>query len=312
MTLVPVRGAEIHYAARGRGPVCLVPSLIGTRPYEILMPAPLAEQLRLVCVDLRGGGRSTGVAADLTLDVLAADLEAVRADLGVEQVAVLGHSILGVLAIEYARRCPASVSHVIAVGTPPSGDMLRLAQSSAEFFEAQASDGRKQVLRENLSRLPPDPSPGQALQAQTPLRFYDPRFDATALYAEAILRPELLRHVMGPLTQAWQALDGAGEGDAPLLIAHGRHDYSVPHVLWDGLVARLPRATLRLFEHSGHQPFFEEPDVFCHVVTDWMTAAPRSPRADRRRSVPRCDVARPEKMRTPDLLVRSRPGPRRK
>lgn len=56
------------------------------------------------------------------------------------RVAVLGHSILGVLAIEYGRRFPGSVSHVIVVGTPPSGDMALLAAKSAAFFEEDASE----------------------------------------------------------------------------------------------------------------------------------------------------------------------------
>ncbi len=118
---VTVDGAELFYSARGSGPPCLVPSSIGTRPYERLMPEALSDRLRLVFVDLRGGGRSTGDPGQLTFDVLAADLEAIRADLGLPQVAVLGHSILGILAIEYAQRCPEHVSHVIAVGTPPPG-----------------------------------------------------------------------------------------------------------------------------------------------------------------------------------------------
>jgi pimeloyl-ACP methyl ester carboxylesterase len=59
----------------------------------------------------------------LTFYVLTVDLEAIRHTLGIECVSILGHSILGTLAIEYARRCPENVSHVIAVGTPPKGDM---------------------------------------------------------------------------------------------------------------------------------------------------------------------------------------------
>jgi CheY-like chemotaxis protein len=73
----------------------------------------------------------------------------------VERVAVLGHSILGMLAIEYGRRRPASVSHVIAVGTPPRGDMVRLVAEGRAFFEANASEERKRLLRENLAALPP-------------------------------------------------------------------------------------------------------------------------------------------------------------
>jgi pimeloyl-ACP methyl ester carboxylesterase len=72
-----------------------------------------------VYVDLRGSGLSTGEPSQLTFDVLAGDLEAVRQDVGAERVVVLGYSILGALAIEYGRRRPVSVSHVITAGSSP-------------------------------------------------------------------------------------------------------------------------------------------------------------------------------------------------
>jgi proline iminopeptidase len=101
---VSVDGAELFYSTRGTGFPCIVPCILGTKPYELLTPSPLTEHFQFVYVDLRGGGKSTGDPADLSFDVLARDLDAVRADLGFERVAVLGYSILGVLAIEYGRR----------------------------------------------------------------------------------------------------------------------------------------------------------------------------------------------------------------
>ena len=141
---VTVNGAEIFYTMHGNGPPCLVPSAMGTAPYERQMAPQLLDHLTMVYVDLRGGGRSTGSAADLTFDRVAEDVDAVRADLGVDRVAVLGHSILGMLALECGRRRPERVSHVITVGTPPSGDMATLSARSAAFFEAEADDERKQ------------------------------------------------------------------------------------------------------------------------------------------------------------------------
>ena len=99
--LVSVKDAVLFYTTRGRGPSCLVPSVVGTKPNEYQMPQRLSEHLQLVFVDLRGSGRSTGTPADFALDRVAEDLEAVRLDLGVPQVAVIGHSILGAVAIEY-------------------------------------------------------------------------------------------------------------------------------------------------------------------------------------------------------------------
>jgi proline iminopeptidase len=83
--IVSVNGAELFYSTRGNGPSCLVLSGIGTKPYEQMTPSQLSDRFRLVYVDLRGSGQSTGEPADLTFDVLAEDLEAIRTDLGVER-----------------------------------------------------------------------------------------------------------------------------------------------------------------------------------------------------------------------------------
>jgi proline iminopeptidase len=267
---VSVNGAELYYSTQGSGPTCLVLTAIGTEPYRRLTPPQLTKHLRLVYVDLRGGGRSTGDPSDLTFDVLATDLEAIRRELRVERVAVLGHSILGALAIEYGRRFPASVSHVIVVGTPPTGDMTLLAAKSAAFFEEHASEDRKQLLRDSLSKLPEGASMGESMHAQTPMRFYDARFDAAPLFAESDVKPALLRHIMGTLTPSWSVTAEPSSLRVPIFIAQGRYDFTVPYVLWDGVAEGLPDATLRVFEESGHQPFFEEPEVFADALSDWM------------------------------------------
>jgi proline iminopeptidase len=271
---VTVKGAELFYSTRGSGPTCLVLSGIGTRPYERQTPPQLSERLRLVYVDLRGSGHSTGEPTELSFDVLADDLEAIRNELGLERVAVLGHSILGMLAIEYGRRCPDRVSHLIAVGTPPCGDMTRVAASAAAFFQEDASEDRKRVLQDNLARLPAGASMMQTLFAQTPTRFFDPRFDPAPLFPESDSGPQLLMHVMATLAPDWDVTLGASSLRVPIFVALGRYDYVVPHVLWDGIAARLPNVTLQVFQESGHQPFFEEPERFAEALTAWMGLRP--------------------------------------
>ncbi len=266
--MIPVEGAELSCVTAGAGPPCLLLSGIGSDPYQ-RQTATLTRHLAITFVDLRGSGRSTGDPAALTFDRLAEDLDAVRARLGLDRVAVLGHSILGMLALEYGRRRPQAVSHVIVAGTPPLGDMRQVQAASFAFFEEDASEERKRILAENLAALPPGAGPAQTVLAQTPARFFDPRFDAAPLFAEADSRPALLMHVMGTLAPSWDVLADP-RPLPPTFIALGRHDYVVPPRLWDGVAGRLPAATVHVFPRSGHQPFFEEAEAFAAAVTGWM------------------------------------------
>jgi proline iminopeptidase len=269
--IVPVDGAELFCSIRGTGVPCIVPCILGTRPYERLTPPPLTDHFQFIYVDLRGGGGSTGDPGDLTFDVLARDLDAVRAAVGATRTTVLGYSIMGAPAMEYGRRFPDTVSHVIAAGTPPNGDMQELMQVSMAFFAADASDERKAILQENFAKLPPGTPPAQAVFAQTPMRFFDPRFDAASVFAESQFNPRLFEQVLGPLTASTFQLADAESLLVPILIAHGRHDYVVPFTMWNGIVEKIPNATLHVFERSGHQTFFEEPERFAEVALAWIS-----------------------------------------
>jgi proline iminopeptidase len=243
---------------------------MGTKPYEQQMSPHLSAAQELVFIDLRGGGQSTGDPSVLTFDQVADDLEAIRFHLGVDKVAILGHSIIGALAIEYGRRCPETVSHVIAVGTPPRGDMEWLLSESMKFFEQDASEERKGSWRDNMAKLPPGTPFEQSFPAQAPIRFFDFRTDMAPLYKDAVVRPELLSHLIGRLTNGWDVTVDSNSLRVPILLAHGRYDYTVPHTLWEDIVPLLSTATLHLFSQSGHQPFYEEPEEFATVVSDWM------------------------------------------
>ena len=186
-------------------------------------------------------------------------------------MAVLGHSIVGMLAIEYARRCPGSVSHAVTAGTPTHANMAKLVEQAKAFFCEDASEERRRLQQEAFARLPPGAPPGAALMAQTPSRFFDPRFDAAPLYEGASPRPELTQHLLAALGPAWDVTQGPALR-VPLLLTHGRCDYIVPHTLWKDALPKLPSATFRLFERSGHQPFLEEPEAFTRALVEWMAA----------------------------------------
>lgn len=118
-------------------------------------------------------------------------------NLGADRVVVVGHSIMGALAIEYARRYLGTGSLLVLVGMSPHGDMRALTTAANAFFETDASMERREALAVNLRRLPRHATAEEQFLAQAPFRFFDPRVDMRRMYAGAISRPAILAHLLG-------------------------------------------------------------------------------------------------------------------
>src|SRR5919202_6259111 len=107
--------------------------------------SPLSRKLQLVYIDHRGQGRSArGPKETYTLDNNVEDLEALRQYLGLGPIVVIGVSYGGMVALTYASRYPASVSHLIAVVPPPSYRFLELAKRNV----AERGDDAQQAMAE--------------------------------------------------------------------------------------------------------------------------------------------------------------------
>ena len=125
MAMASLNGVELFHVEVGADHPCLVMhGGLGAdhSPYHRWLD-PLGDVLRLVYYDHRCNGRSSCPSLEsLTYESLTADADALRAHLGFERVAVLGHSFGGGIALEYALRYPARLSHLILVSATPSAD----------------------------------------------------------------------------------------------------------------------------------------------------------------------------------------------
>src|SRR5262249_56483249 len=103
----------------GRGPPCLV---VGSSVYyPRVFSQGLRARLQLIFLDLRHFAVTDPAFTPdhLTLDTYADDIEQARQTLNLGEVIVMGHSIHGILALEYARRYPEQIRGVVAIGTVP-------------------------------------------------------------------------------------------------------------------------------------------------------------------------------------------------
>jgi proline iminopeptidase len=272
VTTARVDGAELFYAEVGAGPSCLVmhggPGVDHTcfRPWL----DALGDVLRLVYYDHRGNGRSSRPPPEtVTLAQLAADADALRVHLGLDKVAVLGHSFGGIVALEYALRYPERLSHLILVGTTAAFDY---------WDEIDANLRRRPLPPEALAAWGTAPADDAAMaenaRATAPLYFhrYDPAL-TQRLFADVLFSAEASRRG-SELIQGYDATARIGAIRAPTLLLVGRDDFIAPPSQAERLRRGIPGAELVVFERSGHHPYAEEPEAFVAAVRRWLASAP--------------------------------------
>lgn len=144
---VKVDSSELQYVIEGNGIPCLV---VGSAIYyPKTFSQELREHFQFIFVDHRGF--SPNITKDdgqnLTLNTFIDDMETVRKTLGLGKIAVLGHSIHGLFALEYAGKYPQNTSHVIMIGTPAYYGSDKFSNVVSKFWESEASDERKLIFK---------------------------------------------------------------------------------------------------------------------------------------------------------------------
>ena len=273
---VSVDGARLRYRIEGSGQPILV---IGTAIfYPRIFSDTLREQVQLVFVDLRHFGENDGSFAidEISIQTYADDIEHVRQTLGLGDIVILGHSVHGCIALEYARRYAEHVRGAVTTGSYP---YISDEEPSAadRLWDAEASEERKTLLQRNRAALTPDVraalSPSERVVrvygARAPLNWYDPTYNGDWLW-EGVTTDVPVYDRLQELFETYDLAQGPGTISVPVLIAQGRYDYNAVYTLWEEHSHKLPRHTYALFGRSAHFPSFEEPDRFDATLLAWV------------------------------------------
>jgi proline iminopeptidase len=272
-----VNGVRLHYEVEGTGLPLIVVSLAGTPIYQRTYSRRLRDRFQVVFLDGRGSGPSeAGDIAALTVDTVLADIEGVRQAIGVERVAVVGHSIHGFIALAYARQYPDSVWGAVVIGTPPEITAETRAAASA-YWDTMASSERKALLAERLAELdedglaalPPDQAWIRRYVATGPERFCDPAFDWTWFWDDCSIDMDAFGRLAEQVRAAYDPADAFPAISCPVFLAIGVHDYPIPPPLWHPVKVLLADLTYHAFERSGHWPQFEEQESFDDKLIAW-------------------------------------------
>lgn len=259
-------GVRIAYtvrddAAPGGDWVLLIHGLgYGRWGWEPVVDA-LAERFRVVTYDNRGIGASDVPEGPYSAAGMARDAVAVLDDLGLSKVHVAGTSLGGMIAQELALAVPDRVRRLVLVASTPGGE---------------TGHPMPEVTQELIARMP-EMEPEQALRTAIENALSDRALEEQPELVDRILRHRT-RDPQAP--EGWQAQAAAGTtyegGDrlsgiaAPTLVVHGTEDVVVDPRNASVLADLIPVARVELLDGAGHLSFWEQPDRFVAVVSDFL------------------------------------------
>jgi proline-specific peptidase len=233
----------------------------------------------VIFYDQIGCGRSDRPVdpAFFTVQTFVDELDALRAELGLERVHVLGQSWGGMLAMEYALRKPAGLASIVVADSPAS---MTLWVSEANRLRAELPPEIERTLREHEDAgTTTDPAYEAAVAV-----FYerhvcrlDPWPDCFARTAESLAHDGFVYNLMnGPsefhcigTLKTWDITDRLHEIRTPTLLLSGRYDEATPLIV-STIHERIPGSEWIVFEESSHTPHLEEPAAFNAAVRAFL------------------------------------------
>lgn len=274
-TEVRLHGHRLAYRVAGDPGLPVVLLIHGvtssSATWDPIIPA-LAQHAHVIAPDLLGHGNSDKPRADYSLGAFASGLRDLLEHLGHERVTVVGHSLGGGVAMQFAYQYFEYCERVVLVSSGGLGREVSLALRAATLpgvelvlpviantYLRNAGVAASRLLRRLPMRLRPsvaEVARGYATLADSPAR--------TAFV-------HTLRSVVEPGGQRVSASDRLYLADGrAALIVWGALDTVIPVAHAHVAHAAMPGSTLEIFEQSRHFPHMDEPGRFARVLLQFL------------------------------------------
>ncbi len=262
-------GARLAYRDEGSGrPLVLLHGLMAHGDF-FREQAPLADEFRLIRIDLRGHGASAGGGERPRVEQLASDVAVLAEALDLTGAIGVGWS-MGATILWHVLTGPAARRFAGAVVVDMTARVLN-DEEWALGLSPEACDARSAAIRDDFESF--------ALNAGHGI-FAQPVENGTRAMAEWASF-EFARNDPAMIAALWASLvrqdvrallERIGH---PTLVVHGARSGLYGDDTADHLVAALPNAEAVRFDASGHAPHLEQPELFNRTLRDFADRLPR-------------------------------------
>ena len=273
---ISIHGHQVAYRMGGQGPaVLLIHGMAGSAStWQDVMPA-LAEQATVIAPDLPGHGESEKFRGDYSLGNYASGLRDLLTKLGHGRATILGQSLGGGVAMQFAYQYPERCERLVLVSSGGLGQEVHaglraLALPGAQYVLALGCSAPVRTAGTMLGglfqRLGFHPKPA----VQEIWRSFESLGDAET--REAFVHT--LRSVVDVAGQRVDARDRLYLAAAmPTLLIWGDHDRIIPVDHAYRAHDAMPGSRLEIFEGAGHYPHRDDPQRFVRVLRDFIQSS---------------------------------------
>lgn len=265
--LAAINNALIYYELAGDGyPFVMIHAGVADNRQWNNEFAYFANRFRVLRYDMRGYGKSEPVEGEFSnLQDLSALLDYLHLD---QSIILMGCSMGGGLAMDYALTYPSKVKALIMVDSGPSGLELDI-PSPTKFEEAEKAydTGDLDLVAEIETQIWFDGMGRTPTQVNQEMRKLAYEMNHIALSHEATQLGKRL-----PNTQVL-AVERLNELNIPVLVIVGAQD--IPYMLAaaDYMVEKTSSARKIIIEDAAHLPNMDHPDEFQRIVSTFLDEA---------------------------------------
>jgi pimeloyl-ACP methyl ester carboxylesterase len=270
---VSIHGRQLAYRTSGKGPaILLIHGMAGSsETWEPTIEA-LSSHATVIAPDLPGHGGSDKPRGDYSLGALANSLRDLLVMLGHDHATIVGHSLGGGVAMQFAYQFPDRCDRLVLVsagglGREVHGLLRALSAPGAEYILAAAT--APQLLKAGaavsgwLNKVGLRTAPAFA----EIMRSYSALGDAETRVAFF----DTLRAVIDVGGQRVSAIDRLYlAADLPTLIVWGDRDPFIPLAHGHAAVEAIAGSHLEIFEGSGHFPHRDDPERFGKLLIEFI------------------------------------------
>jgi pimeloyl-ACP methyl ester carboxylesterase len=241
MSILIIEQQIVHYEVLGRGrPIIFLHGWVGSWRYWIPVMQAASVSYRAYALDFWGFGDTAKNQPRYGVDGQEELLDRFLYEMGIGRVALVGHGLGAVVAMQYALRHPDIVDRVMAVSCP--------------LNETCASPRLHSTSPEDLAEWLLVKSP-----LADPVRLEAPKADAQAIAAS-------LAGLSSP-----DYKDAVKNRHTSCLLVNGQNDPAVSPPDPDCLASLTGQAHAVLFEQSGHFPMLDEGSKFNRLLVDFLS-----------------------------------------